>query len=292
MAATVAAAGVPVVRRLVRARSTACSATTSARRSWRRPTRARRSSGCGSPRPTSFSAGPPGREPASTWPCSTRECHVRAARCGSSVARWSGPGGEIQDPHGTAVASLIAGRPRPDGSLVGIAPAAGIVDVRVYDTLDAESLDGEVLTAASLAEGLRWVAANAEQLDIRIANVSLSVAPDDELAAAVRAVREAGVLVVAETGNRGAAGPDGGFPVRGPGRGRREGRLPGRLPRRRDRGQRDRRGSGTRTPTPRSTWARARPPTSPPRPTAPSWSPSTAAPAPSRTSTPAGRPPR
>ncbi len=128
-----------------------------------------------------------------------------------------GPGGEIQDPHGTAVASLIAGRPRPDGSLVGIAPAAGIVDVRVYDTLDAESLDGEVLTAASLAEGLRWVAANAEQLDIRVANVSLSVAPDDELAAAVRAVREAGVLVVAETGNRGAAGPMEAFPSAAPG---------------------------------------------------------------------------
>ncbi len=128
-----------------------------------------------------------------------------------------GAGGEIQDPHGTAVASLIAGRPRPDGSLVGIAPAAGIVDVRVYDTLDPESLDGEVLTAASLAEGLRWVAANAEQLDIRVANVSLSVAPDDQLAAAVRAVREAGVLVVAETGNRGAAGPMEAFPSAAPG---------------------------------------------------------------------------
>ena len=132
-----------------------------------------------------------------------------------------GPGGEIQDPHGTAVASLIAGRPRADGGLVGIAPAAGIVDVRVYDTLDEESLDGEVLTPASLAEGLRWVAANAEQLDIRIANVSLSVAPDDELAAAVRAVRDAGRARRGRDRQPRRAGPDGGLPVRGPGRGRR-----------------------------------------------------------------------
>ena len=128
-----------------------------------------------------------------------------------------GAGGEIQDPHGTAVASLIAGRPRADGGLVGVAPAAGIVDVRVYDTLDEDSAGGDVLTPSSLAAGLRWVAANAEQQGIRIANVSLSVAPDEELAAAVRAVRAAGVLVVAETGNRGAAGPMEAFPTAAPG---------------------------------------------------------------------------
>ncbi len=126
-------------------------------------------------------------------------------------------GGEIIDPHGTAVASLIAGTPRADGGLVGVAPAAGIVDVRVYDTLDPESLEGDELTPASLAAGLRWVAANARQQGIRIANVSLSVAPDDELAAAVQAVRDAGVLVVAETGNRGTPGPMEAFPSVVPG---------------------------------------------------------------------------
>jgi membrane-anchored mycosin MYCP len=126
-------------------------------------------------------------------------------------------GGEIHDPHGTAVASLIAGRPRGDGGLVGVAPAAGIVDVRVYDTLDEDSPEGDVLTSASLAEGLRWVAANAEEQGIRIANVSVSVAPDEELAAAVRAVRDAGVIVVAETGNRGAPGPMDAFPTASPG---------------------------------------------------------------------------
>jgi membrane-anchored mycosin MYCP len=116
-------------------------------------------------------------------------------------------GGQIQDPHGTAVASLVAGTPRTDGGLVGVAPGAGIVDVRVYDTTDEESADGEPPTSAALAAGLRWVADHAGTSGIRVANVSLSVAPSDELEAAVAAAQAAGVVVVAETGNRGTSGP-------------------------------------------------------------------------------------
>ena len=132
---------------------------------------------------------------------------------GTTISR----GGEVRDPHGTAVASLIAAAPRADGGLVGVAPAVGIVDVRVYDTLDEESLEGDVLTPSSMAAGLRWVADNAQRLGIRIANVSLSVGPDDELAAAVKAVRAAGVVIVAETGNRGATGPMAAHPSAVPG---------------------------------------------------------------------------
>ncbi len=116
-------------------------------------------------------------------------------------------GGEIQDPHGTAVASLVAGAARTDGGLVGVAPAAGIVDVRVYDTIDEESLDGDPPSSSSLAAGLRWVASNARTMGIKVANVSLSVADSEELAAAVAAVQAAGVVLVAETGNRGTPGP-------------------------------------------------------------------------------------
>jgi membrane-anchored mycosin MYCP len=122
---------------------------------------------------------------------------------GTTISR----GGEIQDPHGTAVASLVAGAARSDGGLVGVAPAAGILDVRVYDTSDAESLDGDPPSSQSLAAGLRWVASNATRFDIRVANVSMSVADSAELAAAVAAVQSAGVVVVAETGNRGTTGP-------------------------------------------------------------------------------------
>jgi membrane-anchored mycosin MYCP len=116
-------------------------------------------------------------------------------------------GGKIQDPHGTAVASLISGAPRADGGLVGVAPGAGILDVRVYDTTEDDSPDGDPPTSAALATGLRWVADNAASSGIRIANVSVSVAPSDELAAAVAAAQAAGVVVVAETGNRGTTGP-------------------------------------------------------------------------------------
>ena len=46
------------------------------------------------------------------------------------------------------------------------------------------------------------MAANAQRLGIGVVNVSLAVAPSDELAAAVQAVAEADVLVVAGSGNR------------------------------------------------------------------------------------------
>ena len=39
---------------------------------------------------------------------------------------------DLLDYHGTAVAGLIAGKPRGD-LLTGVAPGAQIVDVRVYD---------------------------------------------------------------------------------------------------------------------------------------------------------------
>ena len=95
--------------------------------------------------------------------------------------------------HGTAVAGLIAGR-------LGIAPDAEIVDVRVYDDVDADK--GETLTPDRLAEGLEWVARHAGDLNIRVANVSLAVDPSTRLERAVRAVRAAGVVVVAAAGNR------------------------------------------------------------------------------------------
>lgn len=108
---------------------------------------------------------------------------------------------------GTAVAGLVAGPPRDPARgtaeplAVGFAPGAGIVDVRVYDSTAPQ--DGEVgVEPARVAAGLRWVAENAERLDIGVANVSLAVEPTDELEAAVRAVAGRDVVVVAAAGNR------------------------------------------------------------------------------------------
>ena len=102
--------------------------------------------------------------------------------------------------HGTAVAGLVAGAPREDGSEVGVAPDAQVVDVQVYDGVD--EADGAPLTPDALAAGLEWVAVHARELGIRVANVSLAVDPSTRLERAVRAVQDAGVVVVAAAGNR------------------------------------------------------------------------------------------
>jgi membrane-anchored mycosin MYCP len=104
-------------------------------------------------------------------------------------------GGEVRFFHGTAVAGLIA------GDDLGVAPDAEIVDVRVYDT-DGTSDDGVRVTEEAVADGLFWVAQQADDLNIRVANVSLVVRDSPRLERAVRAAREAGVIVVAASGNR------------------------------------------------------------------------------------------
>ena len=95
--------------------------------------------------------------------------------------------------HGTAVAGLIAGP-------LGVAPDAEIVDVRVYDDVDADR--GATLTADRLADGLKWVYENAARYDIKVANVSLAVGKSRRLKHWVQQVRDRGVLVVAAAGNR------------------------------------------------------------------------------------------
>jgi len=113
--------------------------------------------------------------------------------------------------HGTAVAGLIAGDARPGGEPVGIAPAASIYDVRVYDAPE-DSDDGELggLTDAGVVAGLRWVAANVSSGPdrIRIVNVSLALKPSKELEAVVNRLAALGVVVVAAAGNRPADDTD------------------------------------------------------------------------------------
>ena len=113
--------------------------------------------------------------------------------------------------HGTAVAGLIAGDARPGGEPVGIAPAASIYDVRVYDAAE-DSDDGELggLTDAGVIAGLNWVAANVSSGPdrIRIVNVSLALKPSKKLEAVVNRLAALGVVVVAAAGNRPADDTD------------------------------------------------------------------------------------
>ena len=106
--------------------------------------------------------------------------------------------------HGSAVAGLIAGHSRDDGKAVGIAPGARIIDVRVYDTATPSDSTETGVTTDGVVQGLRWVADHARDpgLDIRVVNVSLSVAATPALKSAVKAVRRQDVVVVAASGNR------------------------------------------------------------------------------------------
>lgn len=109
---------------------------------------------------------------------------------------------ELVSYHGSAVAGLVAGNPRPDGKAVGIAPGAEVVDVRVYDQAAPTDTSEVGITTGAVVDGLDWVAANARRLEIGVVNLSVSVEPAAALAAAVRRVRAQDVVVVAASGNR------------------------------------------------------------------------------------------
>jgi membrane-anchored mycosin MYCP len=108
--------------------------------------------------------------------------------------------------HGTIVAGLIAG-PR------GVAPDAQVFDVKVYDTDDADSTQGErELSSAGIAAGIDAVVRAQPQQQFDIVNISLAVRePDPELEAAVARLVDLGVVVVAAAGNAPAETPDPGF---------------------------------------------------------------------------------
>lgn len=104
--------------------------------------------------------------------------------------------------HGTAVAGLVAGarRDRSSGT-VGVAPAAKVLDLQVYD--DPTGDNGTPILTANVVAALDVVLARrAAGMNVRVVNVSLNVAPDEALAERVRALWDAGVVTVASTGNR------------------------------------------------------------------------------------------
>jgi len=110
------------------------------------------------------------------------------------------------DYHGTAVAGLIAGRPRSGGGgPVGIAPWARIYDVQVYDEADASTAPDSTespMTVENLRQGLDAVIAAVPTLGIKIVNMSLAIPPDEEIKAKIARLWELGAVVVAPTGNR------------------------------------------------------------------------------------------
>ncbi|MGD8375247.1 MAG: S8 family peptidase [Acidobacteriota bacterium] len=113
--------------------------------------------------------------------------------------------------HGTHVAGIIAGavqevRDASGGRAYygGVAPGAEIVSVRVLDHR------GEGRTSDAIA-GLEWVMDHAEELGIRVVNLSFGhpvrePADDDPLVIACREAWRAGLVVVTSAGNLGTTG--------------------------------------------------------------------------------------
>lgn len=111
--------------------------------------------------------------------------------------------------HGTTVAALIAGRDDDGAGVVGLAPRAKILPVRVLDSQNRYN------DATVVAGGLRW----AVDHGARVVNMSLGGStPSPALADALGYAAANDVVVIACTGNATTGGPsEVWFPAREPG---------------------------------------------------------------------------
>lgn len=107
--------------------------------------------------------------------------------------------------HGTAIAGQIAAQPVDGSGVVGLAPDAKLLSVRVFRSDQKQDVDkGFGPSSQRLADGIHWAADNGAD----IINVSMSQTSDSaELRAAVEHAAAVGALVVASAGNR-ASDPD------------------------------------------------------------------------------------
>jgi subtilisin family serine protease len=134
------------------------------------------------------------------------ECFLSEDPCPlTGTDRASGPGsGEDNNGHGSHVSGIITS---DNETYRGIAPAAGIVAIKILD-------GGGNGNLSDLVAALDWVADNHDTHGIRIVNMSLGSFVyagicDNEnpsLAEAADAVKAAGVVLVAASGNDGSDG--------------------------------------------------------------------------------------
>jgi hypothetical protein len=102
--------------------------------------------------------------------------------------------------HGTAIAGQIAARQIAGSGVVGLAPEALILPVRVFAGTDEQQVEAGIgPSTARMAEGIRFAADQGAQ----IINVSMSTTtPDPALVDAVSYAGSRGSLVIGSSGNR------------------------------------------------------------------------------------------
>ncbi|MEW6428293.1 MAG: S8 family serine peptidase [Thermodesulfobacteriota bacterium] len=132
------------------------------------------------------------------------ECFATGNKCPGGTSRASGPGSARDDNgHGTHVAGIITA---DHASWRGIAPAAGVVAVKVLDAT-GNGWSSDIIAA------LDWTAGNHAAYNIRVVNLSLGYglypavcdSSQPAFAAAAQAAAEAGIAVFAAAGNDAAA---------------------------------------------------------------------------------------
>ena len=132
--------------------------------------------------------------------------NLGTSRVITSVKFTSGlPGGSIDDynGHGTHIAGTIAGNgARSDGSYIGMAPMAKLVDVRVMDDLGRGS-------TSDVVAGLQWVNDHRQEFNIRVINLSLNTTINESrlanpIDAAIEVLWMNDVVVVVSSGNNGS----------------------------------------------------------------------------------------
>lgn len=120
---------------------------------------------------------------------------------GDGAGAFSDPAG-----HGTAIAGQIAARQIDGSGVVGLAPDAELLAVRVYRGVDDESVrNGWAPTPDRIAAGIVWAADRGAD----VINVSLSDTADQPVVRdAVAYATSSGALVVASAGNRASTTDD------------------------------------------------------------------------------------
>ncbi|GAA1753649.1 hypothetical protein GCM10009681_25780 [Luedemannella helvata] len=117
--------------------------------------------------------------------------------------------------HGTAVASVIAARPRSGSGLRGLAAGATILPIRVTDRHDS---DGDVVGSGLDAKGVATAVRRAILARVGVINLSLSTTTDDPaLRDAIADAVAADIVVVAAAGNARERGNPTPYPAAYPG---------------------------------------------------------------------------
>jgi len=116
--------------------------------------------------------------------------------------------------HGTHVTSIMVSSPQTEGGFQGIAPNADLVFVKAFDRYGRG-------TYSDVIRAIDWIVRRKDDYGIRVLNLSFSAPPrsyywDDPLNQAVMAAWQAGIVVVAATGNDGPGAMTVGVPANVP----------------------------------------------------------------------------